>query len=168
MSSSVGASPHRFFTEGLKMEKKKDRWLAVVVLAFGIIYVVTTLNLPRAPVGNPMGPLYFPLGFGILTIVIGSIMLFQSIGHEKVSAHGEEVTKKSKQYLYVFFGVILCVAYAILFDLTGFIASTLIFLTVFLFMLNGPRRWIANLSIALLYTVGVWYLFEKVFLISLP
>ncbi|MEJ5228422.1 MAG: tripartite tricarboxylate transporter TctB family protein [Pseudothermotoga sp.] len=150
------------------MERKKDRWLAIVVLTFGIIYVVTTLNLPRAPVGNPMGPLYFPLGFGILTIVVGSIMLFQNMGHEKVSGQEKEVIKKPKRYLQVFFGVLLCLSYAVLFDLIGFVVSTLFFLVAFLFILNGGKKWFVNLSIAFLYTVGVWYLFEKVFLISLP
>jgi len=46
--------------------------------------------------------------------------------------------------------------------------STFVFLTSFLLLLNGLKKWPLCLTIALLYTIGVWYLFEKVFLINLP
>ncbi|HEY8541810.1 MAG TPA: tripartite tricarboxylate transporter TctB family protein [Pseudothermotoga sp.] len=147
--------------------KQKDKWLGITVLVFGIIYTVVTLNLPRAPVGNPMGPIYFPLAFGILTAIIGLIIFLQAI--RKTSEQAEIELKKGKlNYKQLLLGIGISLIYALLFSRLGFVPSTLIFLIVFLFILNGVKKWILNLSISVLYTFGVWYLFEKVFLISLP
>lgn len=146
--------------------ERKEKWLAATVLAFGTVYTVTTLKLPRAVVGNPMGPLYFPLAFGILTIVIGLVMLIQDLRNMESSTHEKKAAKKGA--LNIVFGASLCLVYALLFSRIGFFISTVLFLTTFLFMLNGPKRWFMNVSVAVLYTVGVWYLFEKVFLIDLP
>ncbi|WP_041081043.1 tripartite tricarboxylate transporter TctB family protein [Thermotoga profunda] len=147
--------------------KQKDKWLGITVLVFGIIYTVVTLNLPRAPVGNPMGPIYFPFAFGILTAIIGLIIFLQAI--RKTSEQAEIELKKGKlNYKQLLLGIGISLIYALLFSRLGFVPSTLIFLIVFLFILNGVKKWILNLSISVLYTFGVWYLFEKVFLISLP
>lgn len=158
--------PHGF--GGIEMEQK-DRWLGVVVLTFGIIYVITTLNLPRAPVGNPMGPLYFPLAFGTLTAIVGLIIFLQAMKKVPEQSKTEtEVKKKRANYSRLLLGIGISLIYASLFNYVGFVISTLIFLTVFLFVLNGIQKWILNLSVAILYTFGIWYLFEKVFLIALP
>lgn len=146
--------------------EQKDKWLGITVLVFGITYTVVALNLPRAPVGNPMGPIYFPLAFGTIAIIIGLIIFLQTL--KKTSETEVELKKGKLNYKKLLLGIGISLVYAILFNRLGFIPSTLVFLTAFLFALNGVRKWILNLSIAILYTFGVWYLFEKIFLISLP
>ena len=37
-----------------------------------------------------------------------------------------------------------------------------------LFLVNGIKGWLANIITAVIYSVGVWYIFEKVFQLSLP
>jgi putative tricarboxylic transport membrane protein len=158
-----GAFPAGF--GGIFVEAK-DRYLAIAVLAFGLVYTIAAWNLPRAPVGNPLGPVYFPLGLGLLVTIIGSLMLLQSsksqVKEEKtIGKHGKYASR-------IMIVLLLCVGYALVFRVLGFLISTLAFLSAFLIILNGLKKWFLSVSIALLYTLGVWYLFEKVFLINLP
>jgi len=142
----------------------KDRYLSAAVLGFGIIYTIAAWNLPRAPVGNPLGPVYFPLVLGLFIALIGFLMLLQSL-----KAHHEEHAAKSGRYAIRILTVLaFCVAYALMFNRIGFLFSSFVFLSALLILLNGFKKWLMNFSISILYTVGIWYLFEKVFLINLP
>ncbi|KUK01951.1 MAG: Putative tricarboxylate transport protein TctB, partial [Thermotoga sp. 50_1627] len=131
---------------GIFMEAK-DRYLAVAVLAFGLIYTMSAWRLPRAPVGNSFGPVYFPLGLGVLVSVIGLLMLVQSL-----RTHQETARKPSKLSVRMWIAVLFCVGYALTFDRFGFMISTFVFLTSFLLLLNGLKKWPLCLTIALLYT----------------
>lgn len=143
----------------------KDRYLSVVVLGFGVTYTIAAWNLPRAPVGNPLGPVYFPFGLGLLVTIVGFLMLLQSLkAHHEERAHA----KSGKSAFQILATIVLCVAYALVFNRLGFLFSSFVFLSALLILLNHLRRWLMSLTISILYTVGIWYLFEKVFLINLP
>ncbi len=150
--------------EGLTMNKG-ERILSLAVLSFGIIFTIVSLRLPRAPVGDPMGPIYFPLGLGMLMSIIGFLMLISRKSEE--TNHSSR--KLSKKALYtILLTVALGIMYAFIFNRLGFAVSTLIFLGTLLFIINGPKKWLTNISATVLFTVGIWYLFEKIFLITLP
>ncbi|ABV32611.1 MULTISPECIES: tripartite tricarboxylate transporter TctB family protein [Pseudothermotoga] len=144
------------------MKQSSEKILAIVVLSFGVMYIITTLGLPRAPVGNPMSPLYFPIGLGILMSVLGFLMLIRTEG----SKVRKEVPKRS--YFMILTILCACFAYAMLFKIIGFVASTMLFLVGLLFLLNGYKKWLINIIVAISYTFGIWYVFEKIFMISLP
>lgn len=144
--------------------RKVERIFNVLVLAFGVVYTVASLKLPRAPVGDPMGPIYFPLGLGMLTILLGGLMLTTTKKDD--STHHEKFQKKNVEMILIV--VALGIAYSFFFNKLGFIPSTLLFLAALLFLMNGLKSWIKNILISLLFTVGIWFLFEKVFLITLP
>lgn len=143
----------------------KDRYLSVAVLTFGVIYTIAAWNLPRALVGNPFGPVYFPFGLGLLVTIIGFLMLLQSL---KMRHEERAPLKLGKSAFQILSTLALCVVYALMFNRLGFLFSSFVFLSVLLILLNGPRKWLMSLTISILYTVGIWYLFEKVFLINLP
>ncbi len=44
----------------------------IVSIILGIVYIIQTLALPRASIGSPMSPLYFPLGLGVSMVVLGT------------------------------------------------------------------------------------------------
>ncbi len=64
--------------------------------------------------------------------------------------------------------MVLGILYANIFYKIGFIYSTLIFLGGILFLVNGIRGWKANISVTVVFTLAVWYIFQKLFLIQLP
>ena len=37
-----------------------------------------------------------------------------------------------------------------------------------LFLVNGVKGWIANIAVSVIFSVGVWYVFTKMFLFTLP
>ncbi len=158
-----GVNPAGF---GGILMKTKDSYLAIAVLAFGLIYTMGAWRLPRAPVGNPFGPVYFPLGLGLLVSLIGLLMLIQSFKSDQ--EEHKPTSKRGGYAVRVLIAVSLCVGYALMFNRLGFVISTFVFLSVFLMFLNGLKKWLLSASVAFLYTIGVWYLFEKIFLINLP
>ncbi|MDK2885129.1 tripartite tricarboxylate transporter TctB family protein [Pseudothermotoga sp.] len=91
------------------MKQSSEKILAIVVLSFGVMYIITTLGLPRAPVGNPMSPLYFPIGLGILMSVLGFLMLIRTEG----SKVRKEVPKRSYFYDTYDSMCLLCLCYVV-------------------------------------------------------
>lgn len=141
---------------------RSDSIVGIVSLLFGMAYTVQTLHLPKAMVGNPWAPLFFPLALGILLVAVGAVVLLQGLRHDRTEAK----KKGSKRLIVV--TVLICLAYSALFEHLGFILSTILFLGGLLFVINGVRAWKVNSAIAVAFSLGVWYVFEKIFYMNLP
>lgn len=133
---------------------------------FGIAYAVMSWNLPNASIGNPMAPKYFPLGVGVLATILAILLIMQGLRKGPAKA-GKKVPDKGYWVLIVGL-IVCCLVYAFILEKVGFIISTIVFLLGMLFLVNGVKGWLANIATALIYSVGVWYIFEKVFQLSLP
>lgn len=144
-----------------------NRTLGIVVFVFAVIYTLATLNLSRAPVGNPMAPLYFPLGLGLATSAVGLLLLFSSRASQE-KQKSDDRGSKLRRYMPLFLTVIACFLYAFCFRKLGFLTSTILFMIFLLSLTNGFKRWPINLLVTVIYTLGTWLLFERVFMINLP
>ncbi|QVL36727.1 tripartite tricarboxylate transporter TctB family protein [Aminirod propionatiphilus] len=141
---------------------RSDSIVGIVSLLFGMAYTVQTLHLPKAMVGNPWAPLFFPLTLGVLLMAVGAVVLLQGLRQAKAEAK----KKGSKRLIVV--TVLICLVYSALFEHLGFILSTILFLGGLLFVINGARAWKVNSVIAVTFSLGVWYVFEKIFYMNLP
>ncbi|RIO56610.1 tripartite tricarboxylate transporter TctB family protein, partial [Mammaliicoccus sciuri] len=45
----------------------------LVLILFGVIYLVLTINIPKSNIGDPNSPMYFPLLIGLLLVVMSII-----------------------------------------------------------------------------------------------
>jgi putative tricarboxylic transport membrane protein len=106
------------------------------------------------------GPVFFP------RIVLGAMGLFSLIVIYEGLTEGSEAI--SAQALLVL-GVVVALTGAYIFTINwaGFVIPTLIFTSLLPFAL-GYTKWKTVLTISVIYSFGVWYIFEKVFLIILP
>jgi len=149
---------------------KKDTLIGLSSIILGLLYTYKTLGLPRASIGNPMAPLYFPLSLGVLMILMGIIAILVEMSKKTNLEDKKEIKEeKDKSYVKLIVGtVIASIIYTVLFDKIGFIISTLLFLSFILFMVNGKDKWITNLLVSVLFSFSVWYIFEKLINISLP
>lgn len=50
----------------------------LVLILFGVIYLVLTINIPKSNIGDPNSPMYFPLLIGLLLVVMSIIYFFKN------------------------------------------------------------------------------------------
>jgi putative tricarboxylic transport membrane protein len=135
----------------------------------GIVYAVQAFHLPKAMIGNPWAPVYFPIGLGVLMAALGLLLVVLEARKGLRNLEGVKRPKFQASSLKLIFGAAgLCVLYALLFERVGFIPSTLVFLGALLSLINGPKAWKINTLITLGFTFGAWYTFVKLFQINLP
>ncbi|WP_422446319.1 tripartite tricarboxylate transporter TctB family protein [Thermoanaerobacterium sp. DL9XJH110] len=143
--------------------------VGMVATIIGIIYSIQALSLPKATIGNPWAPVYFPLALGILMAALGVVMIAVEVLRGNTRLQAGAKAPKDKSYIILIIGtIIICVVYAAVFNIVGFIISTLFFLGGMLFLVNGSKAWLTNTVITVVFTFAVWYAFEKILMISLP
>jgi putative tricarboxylic transport membrane protein len=135
----------------------------------GIVYAIQAFNLPKAMIGNPWAPVYFPVGLGILMAALGLLLIVLEARKGLQNLEGVKRPKFQASSLKLIFGAAaLCILYALIFERVGFIPSTLVFLGALLSLINGSKAWKLNTVITLGFTFGAWYVFVRLFQINLP
>ncbi len=62
----------------MKIKSEKDFWSGLMFLAIGVGFAVGALNYSFGVSARP-GPAYFPFGLGLLTALLGAIILFKAL-----------------------------------------------------------------------------------------
>ncbi|MDA9313141.1 tripartite tricarboxylate transporter TctB family protein [Amylibacter sp.] len=143
-----------------------DRWIALILLGFCIIYGYTawfTMDVGLAPFmkRNPIWPSTFPK---ILSILGATASLIILLGFEK---NKEKVTDIDYRRLHEYklgqaiLLLLLMVVYALFLRPAGFMISTGLFLILGSVIL-GERKLYIMIPIALISTFFVWYLVQEV------
>ena len=145
---------------------KSDVKVGLFSLFFSILYTISSWNLPDAAIGSPMAPKYFPLVIGLLATIFSIMLIAKGLKSTTPDKKGKAPDKGR----WVLIGGLraCCLVYAALLERIGFLASTVIFLGGMLFLVNGVKGWKANIITAFCFSFGVWYIFQKIFMISLP
>lgn len=148
---------------------RRDTVVGIVSLCFGAMYTFQAFQLPKAAIGNPWAPIYFPASLGILTALLGFTVLLRD-RRRAAAGHKDKAGKAKDPGYWILTGgtILLCLAYGLLFEHIGFIPSTLLFLGGLLFLVNGRSAWKLNGIITVLFTLGLWAVFVKAFQINLP
>lgn len=148
-----------------------DAFTGLFTVAFGLIYGYMSYSLPRAVFGNPLDPLYFPLGVSIVAIFIGILLLVKSDFKLSIQAYrnliNEDDVKKNDRRR-IFYTCVVCIGYAVLFEHLGYVISTLMFMFCVLTITSGIKEWKKSVLIAFLFAVGVYFIFNTLLSISLP
>lgn len=147
---------------------RRDTVVGTFAVLLGAFYSVMTAELPRATIGSPLAPLFFPAILGGLMILFGIGVI---VVDRKKAAGGDAEKKKAKDPGYgklVVGTLLLCGAYGLAFEHFGYMVSTLPFLLALLTLINEPKRWKANLIITFVFTLTLWVVFVKGFHITLP
>ena len=153
-----------------------DRWIALVFLLICLTYgyaafFVMDATIPPFMKRNPVWPSTFPKVIAVLGALSS---LYVLIGFEKPAEDNTPDIDYRRLWDYnigqaaLLLG--LMVLYALMLRPAGFLASTSVFLIAGALIL-GERRIFTLLIVALIATVGIWYLVEGVlgiFLRPLP
>jgi len=153
-----------------------DFTVGALAVLIGVVYSAQALRLPRAMIGNPWAPTYFPLGIGVIMTILGAALCLRNLHRRKPAEQAENqatqahdkpaVDKEFPRLALCTIG--LCILYAAIFSRLGFIVSTLLFLGAMLFLVNGKRGWVANILVSVVFTFGTWLTFERLLMIHLP
>ena len=133
---------------------------------FSIAYLIAAMALPDASIGDPMAPKYFPLVVGGLALIFSIALLVRGVKRGPVAAKGKAPDKG--HWILIGGLIVCCLVYAAILERAGFLISTSLFLGAMLFLVNGVKGWKANILTALGFSFGVWYVFDKIFKITLP
>ncbi len=134
----------------------------------GVALLIGGLNLPKSNLGNPDGPMYFPILIAIILILSGIVYFFQEFKARGGKFSDFTPMRLGKSPIYLGVSFVLMIIYTILFERIGFLFSTMIFLAGLLFMLNGRKKWILNVLVAVIFSVVTWYAFGTLLQVSLP
>ncbi|MGJ9459969.1 tripartite tricarboxylate transporter TctB family protein [Oceanobacillus sp. CF4.6] len=140
----------------------------IFLIVIGIVFFIGTINLPKANLGNPNGPIYFPMGISILLLIFGIIYFFQELKH--LDKDNEKIRQlfSGRVLKLVGWTTVLGIGYTIIFDRIGFLFSTILFLGALLFVINGVKKWKVNIIVSLVFSYASWYSFSELLGVSLP
>lgn len=148
-----------------------DAFTGLFAIGFGIIYGYMSYTMPKAAFGNPMDPIYFPLGISVISVLIGVILLVRSDFSASMQAYKnlihEDETKKNDRRR-ILYTCILSVGYALVFEHLGYVISTFLFMVVMMTITSGLTYWKKSVIVSLLFSLGVYFIFNTLLSISLP
>ncbi|EMR06882.1 Tripartite tricarboxylate transporter TctB family protein [Bhargavaea cecembensis DSE10] len=142
--------------------------MPVFLMIVGLAFLISAINLPKANLGNPNGPLYFPVGISILLIVLSVIYLIQELRKAREANDHIRELFTGRTPVLILSTIVLGVVYALIFETLGFLVSTILFLGALLFVVNGPRKWVSNIIVTLAFSFMTWYAFGELLGVSLP
>ncbi|WP_068776231.1 tripartite tricarboxylate transporter TctB family protein [Paenibacillus sp. FJAT-26967] len=139
-----------------------DRYAGVAFLLIGAGFVWQSTTIMDSAYGSNVGSNIFPLGLGILLMLLSVRLLAETLRYKSQS--GERTRLDYKR-----FGILLgaAVAYCLLLEPLGYVITTFGFLLVgFQTMERG--KWVKSLLISAIFSGGVYVLFVQVLKGSLP
>ncbi|MDK2809286.1 MAG: putative tricarboxylic transport rane protein [Clostridiales bacterium] len=143
---------------------KTNFWSGIIMGLFSLVLLSVTPNQVRVPTfdsGAP-SPRIIPIICLVIMLIFSVVLLIQSLVFKKEKIVEFDWKKEKPVILFI---VLLCV-YVALITWIGFIlASGIVFVSI-LFYCGERKPWIYLFTIAA--AVGIYYLFQYVFTVSLP
>lgn len=142
--------------------------MPAAMILISSIFLISSFAIPKATLGNPNGPLYFPVGLSILMLVLSVVYLFNEL--KTLNEHNGKIQALFQGRAMKLIGVTaaLGVVYSFIFETLGFLISTIIFLGCLIFYVNGMKKWLVNIIVTVAFSFITWYGFSELLGVSLP
>ncbi|MFC5604243.1 tripartite tricarboxylate transporter TctB family protein [Sporosarcina koreensis] len=144
------------------MSKTFDRYASIAFLLIGLLFVIESMKIASSAYGSTVGPKIFPLGLGIILILLSLRLLYETFKYKTEAASAEKL--QYKKFLIILVGAAL---YAFLLEKIGYVISTFLFLLI-AFQTMERGRIVQSLIIAAVFSFGVYYFFAEFLGGSLP
>ena len=139
----------------MKIKSQKDLWSGLMFIVVGLGFAWGALNYSFGSSARP-GPAYFPFGLGILTAVLGAILLFGALTIE--TEDGEPIGQWPLKQMALILGAV--VIFGFLIPKIG-MAVALPVLIGISSLASGEFHWKEVLINSIVLTVGSWAVFIK-------
>jgi putative tricarboxylic transport membrane protein len=144
------------------LNKTFDRYASVLFFLLGVGFMWQSTKISTSAYGSNVGPNIFPLGLGLLLILLSLRLFYEAL---KSKASGEAGDKLDyKKFLMIFTAAVL---YAFFFEEIGYIIGTFLFL-LFSFQVLEKGKWLKSVLISSLFSIGVYVLFVVILEGSMP
>ena len=149
----------------ISFEVIADLFFLVLALAYGL----GALAIPEAMFGDPWAPRIYPLIISGAMIVLSITLLINEIKKQRTKEEQKPVHFVfNSDVKLIAFVVLMSVLYALAFDFIGFIISTFLFLEIVLAYISKGKKLLWPTVIALVFSVGIYYLFGRLLGVTLP
>ncbi|MDK2883625.1 tripartite tricarboxylate transporter TctB family protein [Pseudothermotoga sp.] len=147
----------------------KDKITALVFIALALFFLIGALRMPTTTEYGKYGsPGIVPVVFSVLVIILNLIMLLRKQKTtETISNDPEEKERNKKEMKRLLVSVATCLVYVLLLGHINFIVLTSIFTSALSLMFFRKKPALV-IGASVLVTIGIYYLFEKLFLLPLP
>lgn len=141
-----------------------DRVIFVCIIVLAAVYFYATAQIPTLEIGDPLGPKAFPRLLGIGLLITAALLFFEMRSRSRQARPAEpEPHAEDYRHLFVIGGVAIWTGvYYMAFDPFGYVISTAIYLVVLMAFFHRGK-WIANVLTSVLFSIGSYLLFVKVF-----
>lgn len=146
----------------MKIKSQKDFWSGLMFVLVGIGFAWGALNYSFGSSARP-GPAYFPFGLGILTAVLGAIILFKALTIE--SPGGDPVGHIAWKPMAIIVGAVVVFGFAL--PRLGMIISLPLLVLMSAFASDEFRLRGAIINATVL-TVFSWLIFIKGLNLTIP
>jgi len=145
-----------------------DKIMSLVLIALAVFIFTNARTLPALP-GQPVGPALFPMTISVLLAIV-SIAIFARSAAQRSDKKSHWITIGHRPDFRTLLSVVLIpvtiIFYIMVADETGFIAASVIILSVMM-LAYGVGLW-ASLAIAILMSVICFLLFRMALFVPLP
>lgn len=143
--------------------------LPILFMIISLVYAILIVQLPHETLGNPTAPLYFPAVVCVGLFLFSVIDLIQTIKKKYIEPSEDLIAlTRSRTIRVTSVIIILCIGFTLIFELAGFLLSTVLFLATILFYLNGMKKWLTNLVVTGIVSFSIWFIFSRLLEIVLP
>jgi hypothetical protein len=139
----------------LKIKSQKDFWSGLMFILIGLGFAWGALTYSFGSSARP-GPAYFPFGLGILTAVLGAVLLFEALTIE--TEDGEPIGQWPLKQMGLILGAVVIFGLAL--PRLG-MAATLPLLIGISSLASGEFHWKEVLINSIVLTIGSWAVFIK-------
>jgi hypothetical protein len=137
----------------LKVKSQKDFWAGLMFIVTGIFFAWGATNYSFGSSARP-GPAYFPFGLGVLTAILGAIVLFKALTIEVEG--GDRIGEWSFKPLFIICGAVAL--FGVLLPWLGLVV-TLPLLVIGSATAGDEFRWKEAIINATVLTAFSWLIF---------
>jgi hypothetical protein len=146
----------------LKIKSQRDFWSGLMFLVMGGGFAIGATNYSMGASARP-GPGYFPMILGVLTAILGGVVLFKAMTIE--TEDGDPVGKFAWRPLVVI--VVAIALFGFLLPLIGLICTIPILIGV-TSLAGDEYRWKGVLANAVVLTLASWLIFIVGLKLTIP
>ncbi|MEM1504743.1 tripartite tricarboxylate transporter TctB family protein [Domibacillus sp. 8LH] len=144
------------------MSRTFDRYASIIFLLIGVFFITESRKIAATSYGSNVGPDIFPIGLGILLILLSIKLFIEAVKNKQDGRGGEK--PDYKRFFIIFAAAIL---YIVLLEPLGYVITTFLFLLIG-FQVLERGGWLKSIVIAAAFSFGVYYIFVGLLQGSLP
>lgn len=156
----------------ISITKSKRLFFPLFLLAFSLLYLVSSIFLGAPLENGRLTPSFFPLLLGGISTAFTLTLLVRAIkqvGNEgEIGSAQKEVETRNIEKLLPYFVIAATIAYIILFPIIGYFLSSLLYVFSIIVIFSDLHRLFSKFILTITVVALGYLLFEQVFRVRLP